>query len=180
MHVRVMFALCAMGLVGCYNWRAGVSNTASLQHQCPAPSVRVVNDNGDEYARVVELDVCGERRVYQDLGGSAGYAWVDQTPRTETARSEDATETEVASAVASAEGLFPSLVRSRIDAARANVLACTGGPTAVVAEWTEGPVRISVRGESDVAVAQCVASAIGTIEVPRGTVQGRLIHPVAP
>ncbi len=70
-----------MGLVGCYDWRAGVSNTASLQHQCPARNVRVVNDNGDGYARVVELDVCGERRVYQDLGGARGYAWVDQTPR---------------------------------------------------------------------------------------------------
>lgn len=60
------------------------------------------------------------------------------------------------------------------------ILACTGGPAAIVAEWIEGPVRISVQGRSDAAVAQCVASAIGTIEVPAGTPPGRLIHPIAP
>ncbi len=174
-----MFALCAMGLMGCnrYNWRAGVSNSASVQHGCPATNIRVVNDNGDPYARVVELDVCGQRRVYQDLGGARGYAWVDQTPQTRQAPERAPSAPSVA---AQPDGVFASQIRTRIDAARSNVLACTGGPTAVVAEWTEGPVRISVRGESDVAVAQCVASAIGTIEVPRGTVHGRLIHPVAP
>jgi len=177
-----MAALCAMGLTGCYNWRAGVSDTASLQHQCPAPNVRVVNDNGDEYARVVELDVCGERRVYQDLGGSQGYAWVDQTPR-QAAPSAPQTEeraTEAPQASAEDESGFPRFVRTRIDRYRTQILACTGGPAAIVAEWTEGSVRLGIRGERDMAIAQCVLSAVGTIEVPAGTPPGRLIHPVAP
>ena len=174
-----------MGAMGCgrYSWRTGVTNAASVQHGCPVTDIQVVNSNGDLYARVVELNVCGQRRVYQDLGGQRGYAWVDQTPRTESAPAREVappSETVVVAAVASPEGPFSSLLRSRIDAARSTILTCTGGPAAIVAEWIEGPVRISVRGETDVAVAQCVASAIGTIDVPAGTVQGRLIHPIAP
>ena len=179
-----MLVVGAMGLAGCgrYNWRTGVASAASVQHGCPVSNIQVVNSNGDLYARVVELHVCGQRRVYQDLGGEHGYAWVDQTPRMEspTPQIAPAGDTVVVATVASPEGPFSTLVRSRVDAARSNILTCTGGPTAVIAEWNVGQVRMSVRGETDVAVAQCVASAIGTIDVPAGTLPGRLIHPIAP
>lgn len=172
-----MFALCAMGLTGCYNWRTDVMRTASIQHACPVANIQVLND--EDYGgggRTVALRVCRERRIYQQ----AGSVWVDQTPVVPATPVVVVRPADATPAPEVREGIFARFVRTRIDWYRAQILACTGGPTAVVAEWTEGPVRISVRGESDVAVAQCVVSAIGTIEVPRGTVQGRLIHPIAP
>lgn len=69
-------------LVGCYDWRRGVREAAQVHHQCATGNITVVSDNGDGYARIVELRVCGARRVYQDLGGRHGYAWVDVTGST--------------------------------------------------------------------------------------------------
>jgi hypothetical protein len=171
-----MFALCAMGLVGCGpTWQQRLARTAAVQHNCPITRVRVLTRL--ESVRTYAVLVCDERRVYQ----RAGRGYIDQTPDGVSQPAAPAAGSAVVSASpATQEPAFSRFVRTRIDWYRAQILACTGGPTAVVAEWTEGPVRISVRGESDVAVAQCVVSAIGTIEVPRGTVQGRLIHPIAP
>lgn len=158
-----------MGLAGCGpTWQQRLARTASVQHNCPIERVQVLTL--DQWDAVYAVSVCGERRIYQP----AGLVYVDQTPE------HDEPSPPLSSTSGGAEGVFARTIRSRIDATRSNVLACTGGPTAVVAEWSVGQVRISVRGETDVAVAQCVASAIGTIDVPRGTVQGRLIHPVAP
>ena len=155
--------------------------TASIQHACPIANIQVLTDDGGNAAvRTVALRVCRERRIYQ----RAGELWVDQTPIAPTPSvvvvNTPAEAPPSAPAPEAREGIFARLIRSRIDAARSQALACTGGPTAVVAEWNVGRVRISVRGESDAAVVQCVVNAVGTIDVPAGTMQGRLIHPIAP
>jgi len=169
-----MAALCAMGLMGCYSWQTDVMRTASIQHSCPLSNIQVLSSEDYGGGRTASLRVCRERRIYQ----RAGQTWVDQTPIPISLQA--AATPSSASAPNADEGSFPRFVRARIDTARSQVLACTGGPTAIVAAWTVDAVRITVRNESDVAVAQCVSSAIGTILVLLGTVQGRLIHPVAP
>ena len=170
-----MAALCAMGLMGCYSWQTDVMRTASIQHSCPLANIQVLSSEDYGGGRTASLRVCRERRVYQH----AGHTWVDQTPLP-PAQVIVVNTPSAASAPNAPEGIFPRVIRARIDTARSQILACTGGSTALVAEWTTGYVRISVRNETDVALAQCVAREIGSIEVPAGTVQGRLIHPVAP
>ena len=171
-----MLVVGAMGLAGCYSWRADVTRTASVQHVCPIANIQVVHADDYVSPRTVELRVCRERLVYQN----AGHVWVDQTPVTPTAPAVANRPEQASPSAPAPESIFARHIRSRVDAARSNILTCTGGPTAVIAEWNVGQVRLSVRGETDVAVAQCVASAIGTIDVPAGTLPGRLIHPIAP
>jgi hypothetical protein len=68
-------------VVGC-DWRGMVSDTAARDHGCPRDQVRVLSDNGDAMARQVELDVCGSRRIYRDIGGRNRYLFVDTTTLT--------------------------------------------------------------------------------------------------
>ncbi len=166
-----MLVVCAMGLAGCGpTWQQRLARTASVQHNCPITRVRVLTTDGN--LATYAVDVCNERRVYQ----RAGSVYVDQTPMPMV----QANSSSAAPAQPAQDGAFHRFVRTRMDWYQTQILACTGGPAAIVAEWIEGPVRISVHGQSDAAVAQCVASAIGTIDVPAGTPPGRLIHPIAP
>lgn len=175
---------------GCaYNWRSGVTETASLQHGCAPEQIAVRSDNGDEYARVVQLDVCGQRRVYQDQGGRYGYAWVDTTPPTHggeqpaqvQAPTPEAIHAAPASmAIPTTEVPFAGSVRARLDARAAAILTCTGSSVAIEARWSSsGVVELAARGITDPTVAQCVGAAIGAIEVPEGTAPGQLLHPIA-
>ena len=171
MRLPLLIAMCAMSLLGCgASWQQRLARTASVQHNCPITRVRVLTQV--ESVRTYAVLVCDERRVYQ----RAGRGYIDQTPAPAT----QPTPSVIVATPTREESGFPRFVRTRIDWFRSQVIACTSGPTAVIAEWDVGQVRISVRGESDMAVAQCVASAIGTIDVPAGTPPGRLIHPVAP
>ena len=78
---RPMCLLAVLGLflTGCYNWNSAVRGQASFDHDCPEAQVRVLRDNGDGMARAVWLDVCGQRRIYRDIGGTTGYLWQDMT-----------------------------------------------------------------------------------------------------
>ncbi|MEQ9075796.1 MAG: hypothetical protein RLP09_18210 [Sandaracinaceae bacterium] len=77
---RVLAVLAAaITLVGCYDWNRAVRDQASFDHGCPPERVQVLRDNGDGMARAVWLDVCGERRIYRDIGGSRIYLWQDMT-----------------------------------------------------------------------------------------------------
>lgn len=182
--------LISLFFAGCYNWRQGVSETASLQHDCPVSNIVVVADNGDGYARVVQLDVCGQRRVYQDLGGRSGYAWVDMTPEP-TSGAEAPPQQQspqqiggtspAATAVTRDDDPFIASIRARIDERRSGILACSGGSIALEATWGEsGEVQMGARGVTDPAIAQCIGAALGAIQVPAGVAPGRIIHPVAP
>lgn len=80
--VRTLAAAIGFGalIAGCvYDWRREVARTAAFEHECTRERVRIVSDDGNPMARAVQLDVCGERRVYRDLGGRSAYVWVDTT-----------------------------------------------------------------------------------------------------
>lgn len=185
----ILTALLSMLASGCYNWRAGVTETASLQHSCPPEQIRVLGDNGDGYARVVQLDVCGQRRVYQDLGGARGFAWVDQTPVTVGAEAPRqpaaAAAREPASTslpTASASDPFAVSVRRRIDERATAIFTCNGGPVAIEAQWDNArsaTVEFRARGVTDSGVAECIGVALGEVFVPPGTRPGRIIHALA-
>lgn len=262
-------AVTLVTLGGC-SWVPGLVNAAALEHGCPSDRVRVVADDGNEMARTVQLDVCGSRRVYRDVGGARATVWVDTTPasaggeagapgstpeawsdlqvqdlvrdldpqirsctggtaitltivlddagriRSADGNSGPPAERECVvrvlrtvdlrgegrerrvrmrvggsssisdSTVAPTDGPrvdvdLPTTVRAQIDAAGARVLACAGtAAVAVVATWSEsGTVVMTLRGETDSAVNDCVQSAVGTIPVPTGTTSGHLLHSVA-
>ena len=69
-------------LSGCYHWQTEVTKQASFDHNCPVENVRILGDNGDNIARAVRLDVCGNRRMYRDIGGDQIYLWQDMTETT--------------------------------------------------------------------------------------------------
>jgi hypothetical protein len=66
-------------LTGCYDWNAAVRRQASFDHGCPEEQVEVLRDNGDGMARAVWVDVCGQQRIYRDMGGTRMYLWQDMT-----------------------------------------------------------------------------------------------------
>lgn len=176
---------------GChsYGWRAGVTETASLQHSCPPEQIQIRGDNGDGYARVVQLDVCGQQRVYQDLGGRYGYAWVDQTPVTvgaeAPAQAQPLASTPQASSIAvptSSSDPFAASVRAHITERASAILACSGGPVAIEAIWDPSQsttVSLSARGVTDTVIAECIGASIGSIAVPPGAPPGRIVHAVS-
>ena len=68
-------------LVGClvYDWRAAVTRQAAFDHSCPLQRITVIRDNGDPTDRAVVLDVCGNTRMYRDMGGTETYLWQDMS-----------------------------------------------------------------------------------------------------
>ena len=72
-----------------------------------------------------------------------------------------------------------AVVREHIDAHAPGVRACTGGGgVAVEAVWAAGGVvEFRVHGEDDDAVNDCVAAAVGALNVATRT-PGRVLHPV--
>lgn len=179
-HLILLLALA--GIAGC-NWADGLRNAAAVEHNCPVDRVEVLSDDGNGMARTVQLDVCGQQRVYRDMGGARAVVWVDVTS-TSGGESPPATPPAPPAQVAvaaTAPADFPAFVRSRIDANGARVLACTGADSgAVEAAWTEaGTVTFALRGEADSAIGECVSAAVGAISVPAGAAPGHLIHPLA-
>ena len=82
---RLLGCACAVFvsvLAGCYDWRAAVVQQASFDHSCPPQNVQIIADNGDNMARAVRVDVCGNERLYRDLGGTRMYLWQDTTEMT--------------------------------------------------------------------------------------------------
>lgn len=179
---RWLSSLLALLIVGC-NWADGLRRAASVEHGCPQENIHVVADDGDNMARTVQLDVCGSRRIYRDMGGRQAVVWVDVTTPTgggETPATVAAPVQEIAAPAPVDPAQFPGLVRARIDAHAGRVLACAGAESgAIEATWSEsGAVALSLRGEVDPAIAECVSASIGSIEVPAGAAPGHLIHPV--
>lgn len=80
--LRAALALALAG-GGCgYSWRAELRRHASVEHNCPEDRVLVGADNGDEFRRLVRVDVCGAPRLYVHTGAGGTYVWREQ-------RSED-------------------------------------------------------------------------------------------
>lgn len=76
--VAVLAAL-APAAAGCgYSWRAELIRHASVEHNCPQERVTVGSDNGDEFRRVVRVEVCGEHRIYVHDGAGGMYVWREQ------------------------------------------------------------------------------------------------------
>lgn len=179
----------ALALAGCHDWRAGVTDTASVQHGCPPERIRILEYGGHRLARVVELDVCGQRRVYQDINGSTGTMWVDQTPTSSGGEAPiqlaalpalpDVTPA-ATSISAQPEPAFAATVRERLQERASAILTCTGGPVAIQARWAASSpaVELAARGVTDPVVAQCIGAIVGAIEVPPGTPPGELLHPI--
>ncbi|AKF06851.1 hypothetical protein DB32_004000 [Sandaracinus amylolyticus] len=181
----------SLSIAGCYDWRRGVTETASVQHSCPPERIRILNDNGNGFARTVQMDVCGERRVYQDVGGAQGFVWVDQTPVSAGGESapratasapppRSAPPPATTSISTQSESPFATTVRARLQDRASAIVTCTGGPVAIQARWapTSPTVELAARGVSDPAVAQCIGAVVGAIEVPAGTPAGELLHPI--
>lgn len=165
-----------------------MTQTAAVQHSCPPDQIQILEDNGDGYARVVQMDVCGERRVYQDQGGRHGFVWVDQTPITAGAegpaqeRTIASTSPSSTAAPTSTTDPFAASVRARIAQHAVAILVCSGGPVAVEAHWDPSrstTVALNVRGVNDAAVAECIGTAIGSIAVPSNVSPGRVVHAVS-
>lgn len=189
----VLVGALSFALAGCYNWRNGLTETASVQHSCPPEQIRILSDNGDGYARVVQLDVCGQRRVYQDQGGRDGFVWVDQTPITVGGESvvPSRPEPQVLGSAPQASSTpvptissdsFAASVRAHITERTSVILACSGIPVAIEAMWDPSrstTVALSVRGVSDPAIAECIGAAIGSIAVPPDASPGRVVHAVS-
>ena len=71
-------ATLTLSIMGCVDWRGAVTRQAARDHACE--QVTVVSYENDIYAgpvpRSVELQVCGRRRLYHDIGDDT---WVDMT-----------------------------------------------------------------------------------------------------
>jgi hypothetical protein len=81
---RLLFVTSTL-LCGCwltYDWEGAVRSQASFDHNCPEERVVILRDNDNLQARSVYLDVCGNQRLYRDIGGSRAYIWQDMTSRT--------------------------------------------------------------------------------------------------
>lgn len=181
-------------LSGCYDWRAGVMQAASLDHGCPSSRIAITGDDGHGSARVVALQVCGERRVYRDVNASTEFhVWVDTTTggdidavTYEGARPDgralvgSARSSDVASPVPSSDS--EGLVRAHLNDRAEAVLACTGGASvAIEAGWdsSQPVVRFSPRYISDPAVVGCILAALGALDRPAESEEGHLVHAVA-
>jgi hypothetical protein len=76
----IVTVLCAVLSFGCAGvWQRKVISQASFDHQCPEQQVAILRDNGDGVARAVELNVCGQSRMYRDVGGTQMYLFRDVT-----------------------------------------------------------------------------------------------------
>lgn len=62
-------------LAGCGTYMKGAIRTASLDHQCPREQITVV----ESVRETAVLQVCGQRRVYRDIGGASAIVWTDVT-----------------------------------------------------------------------------------------------------
>ncbi len=66
-----IYALVALFAMSCRNgppeWEDRVTGLASWEHDCPIRGVRVLRDSGGRN-RTVDLDVCGVRKRYRDVG----------------------------------------------------------------------------------------------------------------
>ncbi len=59
--------------------RDNLVNIASAEHACPPQHVRIVAENWNHPA-IMQLNVCGQHRVYRDMRGSGStYYWIDTT-----------------------------------------------------------------------------------------------------
>ena len=64
---HVLWLAIALGVAGCANMTArGVAKTAAFDHNCPLEKVHVIKRA--EGLLAYEVDVCGQRRKYRDLG----------------------------------------------------------------------------------------------------------------
>jgi hypothetical protein len=50
----------------------------AFEHKCPEAQIKVIREDADIWA--YELDVCGERRLYRDIGAE-GFYFVDVTEK---------------------------------------------------------------------------------------------------
>lgn len=75
-------ALVAIAVVGCDGseedalMRSAVISQASFDYDCPRDKIRVFEISGNPYRPNVDIDVCGTKRKYRDIGHS-GYVFVE-------------------------------------------------------------------------------------------------------
>lgn len=139
----VLPALVALGVLvsGCYNWRAEVVRTAGFEHGCPPERVRILGDDGNEMARSVRLNICGEERLYRDVGGARMYLWMDATATTSEGTRMPATSPGLPASVTARTGPWSdAAVLALLRQIHEPVLACTGGVS------IELQVTITARG----------------------------------
>jgi len=177
----ILSVLAALVVSGCYDWRGAVVHTAGFEHHCPEERVRILGDDGDAMARSVQLDVCGEERLYRDVGGARAYVWVDYTEGLGDVSARTGSSGAETQRPATETLAYSDTVRARIAAASTSILACTGvDSTAVEAQWSSsGAVAFRIPGQSDPAIDGCIGAAIGVVEVPSGVTPDRLLHPIA-
>lgn len=70
-----------LGVSGCAGTHARdtVVQTAAFEHKCAVDKVRIVEENTEIYAYV--LDVCGVERRYRDMGNEKEFQFVEVTER---------------------------------------------------------------------------------------------------
>ena len=87
MSFRLLATVIALSsLTACFassKARDKVLQTASFEHRCPVDKVRVVQENDEIWAYV--LDVCGQQRLYRDMGNEKEFQFVDVTDKTANA-----------------------------------------------------------------------------------------------
>lgn len=82
MHApTLLIAVGLLGLGSCAgsSARKKVVQTAAFEHNCAVERVRIVQENSDIYAYV--LDVCGTERRYRDMGNEKEFQFVEVTAR---------------------------------------------------------------------------------------------------
>lgn len=79
LYLALVVSVTSLGCGPAYDWRPDVRRTAAFEHGCEIDRVEILGDDGDIVSRSVRLNICGQVRLYRDIGGAYSVVWMDAT-----------------------------------------------------------------------------------------------------